>query len=138
MIINALCPCGNIDSSLFYEYDGCLGYEAIVCKCCGRYSDYTGMHQANEWSEAFIIKVAKKAVNVECGVNPDITTGNKRGSYCESCGKLFRKGNIYGAKGHSKRYKQWLGHNAEVRISGLGATVCWSCWKESAVPCTAA
>ena len=34
-IINYECPkCNNTDLSKLYEYDGCLGYESIICLNC--------------------------------------------------------------------------------------------------------
>ena len=36
------------------EYDGALGYEALVCKVCGRYYDHTGKHEADDWSKRFV------------------------------------------------------------------------------------
>jgi hypothetical protein len=49
-IINFKCECGNTDSNKAIEYDGSVGYEAIICKKCGSYSDQFGLHQADEWS----------------------------------------------------------------------------------------
>lgn len=54
MIIKITCPCGNTNPKQAYEYDGMLGYEAIVCTVCGAYSDWTGIHYADEWSKQFI------------------------------------------------------------------------------------
>lgn len=48
------CPCGNKDPKEFKEYDGALGYEAVVCKKCGRFDDYNGSHEADAWSRSFV------------------------------------------------------------------------------------
>ena len=53
MITKFTCKCGNTDPSKAKHYDGCLGYEAIVCKCCGRYYD-TEEHEADDWSRNFV------------------------------------------------------------------------------------
>lgn len=49
-IIKFDCDCGNQDPTQAMEYDGMLGYEAIICKRCGAYSDNLGTHEPNEWS----------------------------------------------------------------------------------------
>jgi hypothetical protein len=54
MIINFKCPCGNNDPCLAYEYDGALGYEAVICKVCGKYCDEQGEHEPDEFSKQFI------------------------------------------------------------------------------------
>jgi hypothetical protein len=56
MITQLNCTCGNTDPQKAYEYDGMLGYEAIVCTVCGRYYDHvgTGEHEADEWSQQFV------------------------------------------------------------------------------------
>ncbi len=56
MIIKFTCSCGNNDPKKAHYYDGCLGYEALVCKVCGKYSDHNGEHEPDHWSEQFIIK----------------------------------------------------------------------------------
>jgi hypothetical protein len=53
MVIKFTCECGNTDPNKTHFYDGCLGYEAIVCKCCGRYSDHSGSYPADNWSSQF-------------------------------------------------------------------------------------
>ena len=40
--------CGANKVSDFKEYDGCLGYEAIICKRCGYIYDQNGMHSPEE------------------------------------------------------------------------------------------
>jgi hypothetical protein len=35
-------------------YDGSLGYEALVCRACGKYFDHNGEHPADEWSTNFL------------------------------------------------------------------------------------
>ena len=54
MITKFTCTCGNTNPKKAKEYDGLLGYEAIVCKACGRYSDYQGEHEADDWSRWFV------------------------------------------------------------------------------------
>lgn len=53
-IIHFNCSCGNTDPTKARAYDGALGYEAIVCTVCGRYSDYNGEHPADGWSIGYI------------------------------------------------------------------------------------
>jgi len=55
MITKFNCSCGNNNPKLAYDYDGCLGYSAIVCKLCGKYYDFTGVHDQDEWSANFVI-----------------------------------------------------------------------------------
>ena len=52
MIIGILvpCSCGNIKPREYIEYDGSLGYEAIICKQCGIYHDHFGEHKPDDWS----------------------------------------------------------------------------------------
>ena len=54
MIISFNCSCGNTEPKKAHYYDGCLGYEAIICKVCGNYSDHNGEHEADAWSKQFI------------------------------------------------------------------------------------
>lgn len=54
MIVSMKCSCGNQDPSKAKFYDGMLGYEAIVCTECGRYSDHEGEHETDDWSKQFI------------------------------------------------------------------------------------
>lgn len=35
-------------------YDGSLGYEALVCRACGKYFDHNGEHPADEWSTNYV------------------------------------------------------------------------------------
>ena len=51
------CKCGNKDPKQFVEYDGCLGYEAIICKQCGRYCDIYKEYEADDFSKQFISKI---------------------------------------------------------------------------------
>ena len=55
MITKFDCKCGNTDTSKVHEYDGAVGYEALVCKVCGTYYDHTGEHPADDFSKQFII-----------------------------------------------------------------------------------
>jgi len=50
------CLCGNKDPKKTYEYDGALGYEAIICTVCGRIHDTSGVHPADSFSKKFIKK----------------------------------------------------------------------------------
>jgi hypothetical protein len=54
MITKFDCTCGNTDPKKAYAYDGMLGYEALVCTVCGKYYDYTGEHEADDWSKQFV------------------------------------------------------------------------------------
>jgi hypothetical protein len=56
MLIKATCPCGNNDVLRFIDYDGSLGYGAVICKTCGRYSDMEGEHEADLWSQNLIAR----------------------------------------------------------------------------------
>lgn len=56
MIKSFTCSCGNTDPKKAKIYEGCLGYEALVCTCCGKYYDNEGEHQADKWSTDFIGK----------------------------------------------------------------------------------
>lgn len=59
MIIKYSCECGNTDPKKAKHYDGLLGYEAMVCTVCGRYSDHLvapGQHEADDWSKQFVKK----------------------------------------------------------------------------------
>lgn len=82
MIHQFKCECGNTDTTKAVEYDGALGYEAIVCKCCGTYYDHSGIHQKDSWSSQYIenynttesvtpekkVKVVKAVLDVIVGV----------------------------------------------------------------------
>lgn len=54
MITQFNCVCGNDDPKKAHFYEGCLGYEALICKKCGRYEDIEGKHEADEFSMSFI------------------------------------------------------------------------------------
>lgn len=54
MITKFTCSCGNTNPEKAKSYDGALGYEVIVCTCCGRYYDHTGEHPADDWSKQFV------------------------------------------------------------------------------------
>lgn len=54
MITSFECPCGNKNVSKTKEYDGVLGYSAIICMDCGRFSDHTGSHEADDFSKGFV------------------------------------------------------------------------------------
>lgn len=40
--------CGNRDPDKVHEYDGMLGYEALVCKVCGAAYDQNGQQPPSE------------------------------------------------------------------------------------------
>ena len=63
MVIKFNCSCGNTNPKDTHEYDGCLGYEAIVCTCCGTYYDNTGEHLPDDWSKQFVNKSIAPATN---------------------------------------------------------------------------
>jgi hypothetical protein len=46
MLTKFNCKCGNNDPRKTKEYDGALGYEAVICLKCGRYYDHEGIHEA--------------------------------------------------------------------------------------------
>lgn len=54
MITKFNCSCGNTDPQKAKAYDGCLGYEAIICKVCGRYYDHHDEHPADDWSKKIV------------------------------------------------------------------------------------
>jgi len=56
MITKFICTCGNTNPKKAKSYDGCLGYEALICTCCGTYYDYTGKHEPDDWSKKYINK----------------------------------------------------------------------------------
>ena len=60
MIVSFRCKCGTNDPKDAYHYDGALGYEALVCKRCGRYSDYIGENKPDVWSKRFISNNSKR------------------------------------------------------------------------------
>jgi hypothetical protein len=49
-IISFKCVCGNTDHKKAKPYNGSLGYEAVVCTVCARYTDHYGNHEADHWS----------------------------------------------------------------------------------------
>lgn len=55
MIKKISCSCGNQDPNKAKAYDGCLGYEAVICTDCGRYCDNEGEHPADEFSMNFVL-----------------------------------------------------------------------------------
>ena len=50
MTKSVICSCGNTDPDRTYFYDGALGYEALICTCCGIYYDNEGSHEPDEFS----------------------------------------------------------------------------------------
>lgn len=45
MLTKFKCQCGNADKKQAKKYYGMLGYEAVICKKCGRIHDETGIHE---------------------------------------------------------------------------------------------
>lgn len=56
MVTEFNCKCGNTDPKQVKEYEGCLGYEALICTCCGRFYDHHGINNPNNFSLAFVIE----------------------------------------------------------------------------------
>lgn len=57
MITKFTCTCGNTDPKKAKAYEGCLGYQALICTCCGRYYDHIGKHDADKFSKSFVLIV---------------------------------------------------------------------------------
>lgn len=53
--------CDNNDPNESVLYDGLIGYQASICKCCGAYADHLKTHDADDWS-LDIIKKTKAQV----------------------------------------------------------------------------
>lgn len=58
MIIKCSCDCGNEDTKDFHEYYGYLGYEAVICRKCGKYYDHEGKHNVDQFSIRFLNQTA--------------------------------------------------------------------------------
>jgi hypothetical protein len=54
MLISFKCPCGNTDTQQTKKYGGMLGYEAVICKKCGRIHDETGIHERETDKESVL------------------------------------------------------------------------------------
>ena len=54
MVSKFNCECGNTNPNEVMEYDGCLGFEALICKRCGRYCDCLKTYPADDWSRAMV------------------------------------------------------------------------------------
>lgn len=51
MVLEFNCPkCGNSNPKKAFEYEGSLGYEAVICKCCAAFADCNDWHDPNQWS----------------------------------------------------------------------------------------
>lgn len=51
MILQFNCPkCGNSNPKKAFEYEGGLGYEAVICKCCAAFADTNGWYEPDERS----------------------------------------------------------------------------------------
>lgn len=60
--------CGNSDTQKVHQYDGAVGYEALICKECGIYCDSAGWHERDEWSNQFLTKEKEPYCTCpECG-----------------------------------------------------------------------
>ena len=53
-IITFTCVCGADKPGDAKYYDGAVGYEAVVCRKCGRMYDHLGEHAADEFSCHFV------------------------------------------------------------------------------------
>lgn len=53
-IVEFSCVCGASSPSEAKYYEGCLGYECIVCRRCGRIFDHEGEHEADEFSRLYV------------------------------------------------------------------------------------
>lgn len=73
MIVTFTCVCGANKPEDAKYYDGAVGYEAIICKKCGRMYDHAGEHPADEFSCHFAgitqEQAAEKAAFVTTAVN---------------------------------------------------------------------
>jgi hypothetical protein len=58
------CSCGNTDPKKAIEYDGSLGYEAIICTVCGAYYDVNGEYPADDWSKGYIKRYSPENTDV--------------------------------------------------------------------------
>ena len=56
MVVSFNCKCGNTDPQKVKEYHGWVGYEALICRCCGRYSDHQGSSEPDEFSKQFVVE----------------------------------------------------------------------------------
>lgn len=54
MITQFKCRCGAHKPEDAKEYDGSLGYEAVICRKCGRYWDYEGEYEPDDWSRNYV------------------------------------------------------------------------------------
>jgi hypothetical protein len=67
MITSFNCTCGNKDPHKAKDYDGCLGYEALICTVCGTYYDFdlNGNPRTNppdNWSKQFVVGLQQKSI----------------------------------------------------------------------------
>lgn len=62
-LVNATFDCHNCDNTDPNEvvlYNGLLGYEASICKCCGAYADHEKSYDADDWSLKIINKTKEQ------------------------------------------------------------------------------
>lgn len=60
MLVSFFCPlCGNTDTSKAHLHDGCLGYEAVICKVCGTVQDHTGTHLPDHFCADIVEDIEK-------------------------------------------------------------------------------
>ncbi len=52
--------CDNNDPKQSVLYDGLLGYQAVICSCCGAYGDHLDSYPADEWSLEIIKKTPEQ------------------------------------------------------------------------------
>lgn len=53
-LIEFVCSCGNTDPKKAIEYDGLMGYEAVICTSCSAFADEEGEHRADDWSISLV------------------------------------------------------------------------------------
>jgi hypothetical protein len=89
MITKFTCSCGNTDPGKAKAYDGCLGYEALVCTVCGRYYDNAGEHPLDDWSRNYVADI--KTVNPNWCVAKTVCIHQKCKRTVRNCFKDTRK-----------------------------------------------
>ena len=101
MIISFNCDCGNTNPQKARMYDGALGYEAMVCTCCGRYYDHFGAHLPDEWSIKYIREE-----------NVTYTTDGKCSVFC---GKIEIARAYVGEKGYAVSILQGMSREQTIK-----------------------
>jgi hypothetical protein len=62
VIVKFSCSCGNTDPAKTIEYDGALGYEAIICTVCCALHDHEGQHPADDFSRSLVLRREPRTV----------------------------------------------------------------------------